>query len=346
MYQSTKSSKIVADFRSDTVTKPTEQMLKQMLESAVGDDVFHEDPTVNALEERVAAMAGKEAGLFCASGTMTNQLAIRCHLQQPPYSVVIDHRAHVDQYEGCSIAFHTGARTISVKPKGRFLTGSEVEQALVLDDDVHHAPTKLVCLENTLGGAVMPLEDIKDIHAVVSKHGIPLHLDGARLWNAAAKTGIPLSEWCAPFDSISLCFSKGMGAPVGSVLVGSKALIKKARHFRKMYGGGWRQAGVLAGACHYSLDNIFPRMHLDHQRAQKLKEALEGLGFKVVGPVDTNMVWVDCAPYTATQVHNVLEPLGVKIFEGNNTLMRLVVHHQIEDAHIDLLVSGFKALAD
>jgi threonine aldolase len=211
---------LTIDLRSDTVTRPTEAMLRAAASCPVGDDVYGEDPTVNALEQRIAQMTGHEAAVFCASGTMTNQLGLRSHLTQPPHSVLCDARAHIHLYECGGIAFHSQAATVTVRPSnGRYLTAEEIEASIV-DEDQHHAPTRVIALENTLNGMIFPLEEIKRIRQLAQAKRIALHLDGARLWNAAVATGTSLRQYGQLFDSMSLCLSKGMGCPIGSVLVG------------------------------------------------------------------------------------------------------------------------------
>ncbi|KAI8813162.1 pyridoxal phosphate-dependent transferase [Cladochytrium replicatum] len=332
------------DFRSDTVTVPTPAMREAMANAEVGDDVLDGDPLSIKLEERVAAMSGHEAGLFCASGTMTNQIGIRCHMLAPPHSIVIDGRAHVYVYEAGGIAYHTGASLIHATPKPglHHLTADVVEKALILDDNVHHAPTKLVCLENTMDGEIFPFDELKKISEMVRGHGLAIHLDGARLWNASVETGVPLKDYCQLFDSVSLCLSKGLGAPIGSVLVGSKAFIKKARHVRKFFGGGWRQAGMLAAAAHYVLDHHLPTLKNDHVRAKRLAASLEQLGCRIAKRVDTNMVWVDISP-TGIQTEMLMrsfEEHGVKNFGPSDGVMRVVIHHQVPDQAIDAFVKA------
>ncbi|TPX64286.1 hypothetical protein SpCBS45565_g05984 [Spizellomyces sp. 'palustris'] len=336
-----KNVNAVHDFRSDTVTKPTAEMLNVMMTADVGDDVFEEDPTINALQDRIADMAGHEAALFCPTATMTNQIAVRTHLTAPPFTVLCDHRAHIFNYEAAGISFHCGAGLVPVQPAPgqTHLDASVIEKHLVLDDDVHHAPTRVVCLENTLHGMIMPLENIKEITALAHKHDLKTHLDGARIWNACVATGISLKEYCSHFDSISMCLSKGLGAPVGSVLVGSKPFIKKAKHFRKMYGGGWRQAGILAAAGLYALDHHLPLLSTDHQNAQYLAQTLLNLnlGFSLLHPVETNMVWLG-APVPADVLAEVLAKQGIRVFGGSGNEMRLVFHHQITREAVDEFV--------
>ncbi|KAJ3214777.1 Threonine aldolase [Dinochytrium kinnereticum] len=307
-------------------------MRQAMLEAEVGDDVFQEDPTINKLQDYICEITGAEAALFCTSATMTNQLAVRCLLEVPPYTVLCDRRAHVYTYEAGGISYHNGAQVIPVEPKEGMshLTADIVEKNLVISDDVHHAPTKVICLENTLGGEVFPLEDIREILALAKKHGIKCHLDGSRLWNANIATGIPLKEYLSGFDTATLCLSKGLGAPVGSVLVGSAATIKKARHFRKMFGGGWRQAGVLAAAALYALEHHWPNMTSDHENAKLLATGFESMGFKLVKRCDTNMVWLDGSALgiTANDLRDVLKENGILIF-GGGAESRWVLHHQV-----------------
>ncbi|KAJ3254594.1 Threonine aldolase [Boothiomyces macroporosus] len=332
----------IADFRSDTVTKPTAEMSKIIAAADVGDDVFDDDPSIHLLQDTVAQLAGKEAGLFCASGTMTNQLAIRTHLLQPPYSVVCDTRAHVNSHEAGGIAFHSSAMVIPLmQPDGSHLTAELIEKNWILDDDVHHAPTKLVCLENTLAGRVFPFEEQVKISNLAHANGVKMHLDGARLWNAIVKNGQSLKEACSPFDSVSLCFSKGLGAPIGSVLVGSKEFIKKARHFRKVFGGGWRQAGGLATACLFVLNNHLKNLEVDHANAACLSKEFERLGLSITIPTETNMVWVDFKKYqvTAQDIMDLLAPHGIKVLGGGSTAMRFVCHHQVSREAIEKTVS-------
>jgi threonine aldolase len=349
MYSATKSNpptSIIADFRSDTVTTPTPEMHEYMKNTIVGDDVFGDDPTVQELEKTMAQLTGKEASLYCVSGTLSNELAIRTHLKQPPFSVICDKSAHVHVYEAGGISYHNGAQVIPVAPSGTHLTLSDIKKEIVLDDDVHHAPTKLICLENTKNGQVFPLNEQVLISKFARENGIGIHLDGARLWNASIKTGKSIKELCSPFDSVSLCFSKGLGAPIGSVLVGDEGFIRKARHFRKLFGGGWRQAGILAAACLFTLNHHFPKLHKDHENALQLSKKLQSIGFKLTKPTETNMVWVDLASFglTCDKVAEKLSLHGIKILGGNNTELRLVTHHQISRDSIIKLSSVLESM--
>ncbi|KAI8916713.1 pyridoxal phosphate-dependent transferase [Powellomyces hirtus] len=327
--------------------KPSQEMREFIMHAEVGDDVFSEDPTINALQARVMELTGKEAALFVPTATMSNQIAARTHLTQGPYSVICDHRAHVHNYESGGISFFTGATLIAVPPNEgeAHLTADAVEKYLVLDDDVHHSPTKLVCMENTLNGEVVPLKNIEEVTALARKHDLRTHLDGARLWNASAATGISLKEYASHFDSVTLCLSKGLGAPVGSILVGSKPFIKKATHYRKMFGGGMRQAGLLAAACMYALDHNLPNLPRDHANAQHLAQGIMGLnaGFKLVKSVDSNMVWVD-SPVSADVLCAELAKHDIRIFAGATHQIRFVLHLQTRKEDCDKLLQVLGSL--
>jgi threonine aldolase len=281
------------DLRSDTVTKPSKGMKEAMFLAEVGDDVFGDDPTVIALEEKVAKMFGMEAALFCPSGTMTNQLAIRVHTW-PGSEVICDKYSHIYLYEGGGVALNSfSSLKLLDGNKGR-LNAQQVRDAINNPDDIHLPTTSLVSLENTMnkgGGCYYELADMEAIKAVCVEKNLPLHLDGARLFNALVETNESPLVYGQLFDSISICLSKGLGCPVGSLLLGKKDFIKKARRFRKVMGGGWRQAGFLAAAGIYALDNNIERLREDHARAKQIGKALEGLSFvKNIYPIDTNIV--------------------------------------------------------
>ncbi|KAJ2140531.1 Threonine aldolase [Coemansia sp. RSA 564] len=332
------------DFRSDTVTKPSSDMLAAMVSAQVGDSVFGEDPTVTALEQRVAELCGKEAAVFCASSTMGNQLAIRAHLHNPPESIVCHAKSHIFQYESGGASLLSQAMMYPVTPASSVnLKVADVEKSLVLDNFLYHKPpTGLIALENTFSGVIMPVEDMRDISELARSHNIPVHLDGSRLWNASAATGISLAEYSQHADSVNLCLSKGMGCPVGAVLVGSHAFIDKARHFRKVFGGGWRQAGLLAACGLYAIDHIWPTMPKSHELARRLADGMCSLGFELVLPVETNMVLLSLEEERRAACDALIEAvakegvtLGV-VYEGS---LRLVVHHQIDDACVELILS-------
>ncbi len=280
------------DLRSDTVTKPSLAMLEAMMKAQVGDDVFKEDPTVNALEEKAAALFGMEKALYCPSGTMTNQIAVNVHVK-PGDEVICDKVAHIYYYEGGGIAKTSGASVALLSgDRGRFGAG-DVEAA-ICDDDIHRPVTKLVAVENTVnkgGGAYWDFNEIKKIGLICKEKNIGFHLDGARIFNAFAETGENPADYGKVFDSISICLSKGLGAPVGSLLLGNSDFIKKALRVRKVMGGGMRQAGFLAAAGIYALDNNISRLKEDHLRARQMGDFLLTLDYiNEVYPVQTNII--------------------------------------------------------
>jgi len=282
------------DFRSDTVTRPTPEMLKAMFAAQVGDDVFGDDPTINALEAKAAGMFGMEAALFCASGTMANQIAIKAHTQ--PGDEVICHKlSHVYYYEGGGIAMNSGASVCLLEGDQGRITATDVAAHINPPSDPHRPLTRLVSVENTMnkgGGSIYDFNELQAIGKVCSENGLKFHLDGARLFNALVETDVATGDYGQLFDSISICISKGLGAPVGSVLIGNKEFIKKSRRIRKVFGGGMRQAGYLAAACIYALDNHVERLRDDHRRAKELESLLQTLPFvEDVTPVQTNLVF-------------------------------------------------------
>jgi threonine aldolase len=283
---------MLIDFRSDTVTKPTPAMLEAMMKAPVGDDVFGEDPSINQLEKLSAEMFGMEAALFCPSGTMTNQVAIKCHTQ-PGDDVVCEASSHIYQYEGGGIAFNSGASVKLLNGDRGRITAEQVLES-INPDDVHKPHTRLVSLENTSnrgGGSCYELEDIRQIRKVCDENKLQLHLDGARLFNALVAKGQSPKEYGQLFHSISICLSKSLGAPVGSVLLGTTDFIKKARRIRKVFGGGMRQAGFIAAAGIYALENHIDRLKIDHKHARQIAEAIGKKVFaKEVLPVETNII--------------------------------------------------------
>ncbi|EPQ60932.1 hypothetical protein GLOTRDRAFT_32903 [Gloeophyllum trabeum ATCC 11539] len=332
-------------FISDTITVPTKEMYAYAARASVGDDVYHE-PSTLALEAHMARLTGKEAALFMPSGTMSNQIALRTHLKQPPYSVLCDARAHINKYEAGGTAFHSGAHTIPVPPSnGRHLTLRDVEANVVLGYDVHSAPTEVVSLENTLNGTIFPQEEIVAISDFAHNKGLKMHLDGARIWHVAASTGTTIKELCAPFDSVSLCFSKGLGAPVGSCLVGSKEYIAKARWFRKLFGGGMRQIGILAASAAYALTHNFPRLVDVHELTLRLEQGLRNIGVEITSPGETCMVFYDPSSVgveyweIVDRASKLPEPIVVS---GS----RLVVHIQTSPAAVDDFLQLVRDLAE
>ena len=283
---------MITDFRSDTVTKPTPAMMEAMMHAHVGDDVFREDPTVNQLEKKLADLFGMEAGLFCVSGTMSNQVAIAAHTR-PGDEVVCEQEAHVYIYEGGGIAYNAGCQVRALAGDRGRIKASQVLQSINADD-VHKARTSLVCLENTSnrgGGSCYDLEEVKKISQVCQEKGLILHLDGARLFNALVAKKEKPAEYGNLFNSISVCFNKGLGCPAGSVLLGNEKFIYQARRKRKVFGGGLRQAGFLAATAEYALDHQVERLATDHGFAKRIGLALEQHPkVKMVLPVETNLV--------------------------------------------------------
>ncbi|KAJ2471720.1 Threonine aldolase [Coemansia sp. RSA 2322] len=338
------------DLRSDTVTKPTADMLAAMVAAPVGDDVFGEDPTVNELEQTVAGLCGHEAALFCASATMANQLAIRTHLHNPPESVICHADSHIYKYEAGGASLHSQAQTIPIKPQGANLTVGDISRHFISDDRLgHQAPTHLITLENTLSGVLMPLQDIIEIGQYAKSQGAKVHLDGSRLWNAAAEEKRELGEYAQHSDSLSLCLSKGMGCPVGALLVGSRQFVSRARLFRKAFGGGWRQAGILAAAGLYAIQTVWPAMPATHERARRLARGLEARGFKLALPVHTNMVML--STNTSGKSANVAESLAESLLAKGIVLasvydgeLRIVLHHQIDDECVDIILGTADSL--
>src|SRR5688572_21346812 len=318
------------DLRSDTVTRPTAAMREAMLRADVGDDVYGEDPTVNALQERLAGDLGFEAGLFAPSGTQANLVGLLAHCQRgDEYIVGMD--AHTYKYEGGGAAVFG---SIQPQPLPHAADGTipldAVEQA-IKPHDPHFARTRLLCLENTWHGRALPLAYLQAARALCDRRGLSLHLDGARLYNAAVGLGVPVREITALFDSVSVCLSKGLGAPVGSVLLGSRALIDEARRWRKVAGGGMRQAGLLAAAGLHALDHHVARLADDHRRAATLAHGLRGLpGIEVVAQ-HTNMVFLDVPADRVAALGQYLDAAGIRIATGYGTRVRLVTHLDVDD---------------
>ena len=332
------------ELRSDTFTKPNQAILEAMMAAEVGDDVFEGDPTVSALENKLADMLGMEAGLFCPSGTMTNQIAIRVHTQ-PQDDVICDQYSHVYLYEGGGMMANSGASvTLLEGDRGRINAG-QVE-ASIKPDDVHAPISKLVSVENTMnkgGGSYYDFDEFIKIRKVIDKNQLKFHLDGARLFNALVENDDDMKAYGRVFDTISICLSKGLGAPVGSVLLGSKAEMKRARRVRKVFGGGMRQAGYLAAAGIYALDNNIERLRDDHEKARTIGKELEGCSFvNNVMPIDTNILI-----FSVDDVDEILEKLkqngilGVKF--GANQI-RFVTHLDFTDDMLEETVSVLRGM--
>lgn len=334
---------------SDTVTKPTTGMLDAMMNAEVGDDVFKEDPSVNALEEKVATMFGMEAALFFPSGTMTNQTAIKLHTQ-PGEQLICDKYAHVFNYEGGGVSFNSGVSCRLVDGNRGMMTAEQVEQAINPPDFYHSPLTSLVCVENTAnkgGGSCWDFEELMKIHAVCKKHGLGYHLDGARLWNAlVAKNETPL-QYGQLFDTISVCLSKGLGCPVGSVLVGSKETIHKAIRVRKVLGGGMRQAGFLAAAGSYALDHHMDRLSIDHAKATEIGQTLDALKFiKKVEPIETNIIIfeIDEAYISSETFVSKLLEKDIHIISMGQGKLRMVTHMDYLDSMHEYLLEALGKL--
>jgi threonine aldolase len=326
------------DLRSDTVTQPTPAMREAMFTAPLGDDVFGDDPTINALESKAADLFGTEAALFCSSGTMTNQIAIRVHTR-PGSEVICDKLSHIYLYEGGGIALNSLSSVKLLEgDKGR-LTDKQVKEAINNPDDVHAAVTSLVSLENTVnkgGGCYYDIAEIEKIKVVCNENHLPLHLDGARLFNALVETNESPAQYEAVFDSISICLSKGLGCPVGSLLLGNKEFIKQARRVRKAMGGGWRQAGFLAAAGIYALDNHVVRLKEDHSRAKAIGQILETLTeVEYIYPIDTNIV-IFQLPETilAADYVSMLATKGILAVTFGKHLVRFVTHLDFSDEQL------------
>lgn len=332
------------DLRSDTVTRPTAAMRRAMAEAEVGDDVFGDDPTVIALEARVARLAGKEAALYVPSGTMGNQLAVNV-LTKPADEVLLEAQSHIYYYEQGGMAATSGALAHPVQGE-RGVLPLDTLLAALRDPDDHVARVTLVCAENThnrAGGAVVPLAKLQALAAMARAHGLRVHLDGARLWNAHVATGVSIADYAACADTVMMCFSKGLGAPIGSILVGSAEHVRAARRVRKRLGGGMRQVGILAAACLHALDHHVARLADDHRRAKRLAEGFAVPGATVIAP-DTNIVFVDlAAPLPdAKAVVAELERRGVRMSAYGPRRVRAIAHLDVDDAGIERAIAAFR----
>jgi threonine aldolase len=329
------------DLRSDTVTKPTDEMRKAMARAEVGDDVYGEDPTVNRLQDMAAAMLGKRFALFVPSGTMANQLAIRSHTQ-PGQEIIVESKSHVVRYEQGAAGALAGVQLHWVTGERGIMTVEQVEAA-IRPNDAHSITTALICIENTHnagGGTIYPLSTIEKIRALAVRHGIPMHLDGARLFNAVAATTLPPTVYAQHFETVSLCLSKGLGAPVGSLLISNdQRLMDRARRFRRMYGGAMRQAGILAAAGIYALERHVARLKTDHEHAKKLARQLQHISAIQIAPqhVETNIVIFDIVDEhrSPADIVAALKEHGVLINAVGGQSYRAVTHLHITDKQID-----------
>lgn len=338
---------MIIDLRSDTVTVPTLAMKEAMFNAKVGDDVFGDDETANKLEVLGARIFGKEAAVFCPSGTMTNQIAIKINSNSPG-EIICDELSHVYKYEGGGIGFNSGLASKLLKGNNGRLTAQQIEDA-INPDDVHFPETQLVSLENTCnkgGGTIYELEEIKKIKTLCANKGLKLHLDGARIFNAIVESNYTAIDIGAQFDTLSVCLSKGLGAPVGSLLLGTTEAIKKARRIRKIFGGGMRQAGYMAAAGIYALENNIQRLKEDHQRAKQLGATLQSLSYvKLVLPVYTNIVVfeiVDTIDYNSI-IHKLAEK-NLKVVSFGSQQIRMVTHLNFTDDMLSEAISILKSL--
>jgi threonine aldolase len=328
------------DLRSDTVTRPSPGMLQAMMRAPVGDDVFGDDPTVNRLQQHAAELLGFEAGLFFPSGTQSNLAALMSHCERGD-EFLVGQAAHTYRYEagGAAVLGSIQPQPILNQPDGTIAI-ADIEAA-IKPDDPHFARTRLLALENTIGGRALPRDYVKSALDTASRHRLATHLDGARLFNAAAEQAVPAAEICRGFDSVSVCLSKGLGAPVGTVLVGSREIIRRAHRARKMLGGAMRQAGLLAAAGLYALEHNVARLVDDHRNAQRLARGLSEVPNLTVEAPQTNMVFVRVAPEQTAPLDRFLRERGILALVSPRT--RLVTHLDVDAAGIDRAVAAFRA---
>ena len=333
----------VIDLRSDTVTKPTSEMRSVMASAEVGDDVYGEDPTVNQLEGYAAQISGKEAAIFVASGTQSNLLALLVHCERGD-EYIVGQQGHTYKYEGGGAAVLGSIQPQPLDYEADGTLNLDLVETYIKPDDPHFARTRLLCLENTQAGQALPLGYLRDARVFCDQHSLSLHLDGARLFNAIVQLNVPVTDVTSIFDTVSICLSKGLGAPVGSVLCGPRETIRQARRWRKVLGGGMRQAGVLAAAGIYALEHHISRLHEDHKNAARLSEMLKALNHPKVRVSEsrTNMVFVD--------VDDVVPSRLAELFKNENILitpskrLRLVTHLDVAASHVDRFVEVFNRL--
>ena len=338
----------IIDLRSDTITRPSVPMLEAMFKAEVGDDVFGDDPTVISLEQKAAEMFGMEAALFCTSGTMSNQLAIRTQCT-PGSEVICDSLSHVFLYEGGGIAINAFSSVKTLTGDRGRLTAELVEGAINNPKDIHQPVSRLVCIENTMnkgGGSLYDFNEIVKIKEICIQNNLKIHLDGARLFNALVETNETAKDYGKVFDTISICLSKGLGCPVGSLLLGSKEIVDEARRFRKVMGGGWRQAGYLAAAGIFALDNNIKRLKDDHKRAKEIGSILNGKSFvSEVYPIESNIVIFELPHHIlAKDFVKQMAEMGVLSVSFGKYLVRFVTHLDFTDNHLSLLESKLNSI--
>lgn len=337
------------DLRSDTVTKPSRPMLEAMMKAEVGDDVFGEDATVNALQERIAAMFGKAAALFVPSGTMGNEVCIKVHTQ-PGDEIIVDEDSHIFVYETAGPSLLSGVQMKTIAGRRGVFAVEQLQQAI--RPKAYYLPrTKLICVENTHGrtaGSIIPLDAIRNVREIALEERISMHLDGARLWNASVATGVSPKEYAKYFDSVSVCFSKGLGAPIGSIIIAGEEFIEQARKYRKVFGGGMRQAGILAAAALYALDHNIDRLKDDHEKASAFARGLSSLKQIAIDmeEVQTNMIFVDITKTGKTQseILNLLKTKGILLTPERFSSLRAVMHIDVSAKDVDEAVSIFHNL--
>lgn len=337
----------IIDLRSDTVTRPTPAMRAAIQAAQVGDDVFNDDPTVNRLQERVAALLGKEAALYVPSGTMSNQICVKAHTQ-PGDELLCEASCHIYNYEAGGPAVLSGVTCRTFEGDFGILDVSQLDGKIRADDQ-HLVRTRLVCLENTHnrgGGRVYPIEKIQAISVWAHQNGLIMHLDGARLWNAVVATGTPATEWAAQFDTVSVCFSKGLGAPIGSALVGPREFVDRARKIRKLFGGGMRQAGMAAAGALYAVENHIDRLADDHRNARVIAQAVADTpGLRLHPPdVETNLVWflVDPDLGTAKDVAAALKSRNILIHAAGPQMVRVCTHLDVSAAQAERVAESIR----
>lgn len=330
------------DFRSDTVTQPCDAMREVMSTAVVGDDVYGEDPTITHLEEKTAKLSGHDAALFLPTGTQSNLIALLSHCERGE-EYIVGQNAHTYRYEAGGAAVLGSIQPQPIEFEADGTLDLNVVESKIKPDDFHFARTKLLSLENTVGGKVISREYIADAGALAKQHGLAYHLDGARVFNAAVAQNVPLSDITGIFDSVSICMSKGLGAPVGSVLCGDTAFIARSRRWRKMLGGGMRQAGILAAACIYALDNNVIKLGDDHANAKRLSDGLKGIAALTIADdaAQTNMVFASMEAQSVEKLVAFMAERGVQLSAGNP--MRLVTHNGISEDDIDTALAGFRA---
>ncbi len=333
---------------SDTTTKPTPEMLEVMFSAQVGDDTFKDDPTVNALEEKAAKMFGKKGALFCPSGTMTNQIALKVHTS-PGGQIICSNMSHIYNYEGGGISFNSGASCKFIDTEKGFFNANQLEKSINITDNIHLAETQLISLENTTnkgGGSIWDFEEIKKIKTVANKYNLPTHLDGARLFNALIETNESTSQFGEQFDSISICLSKGLGCPVGSLIIGDDIFIKKAMRIRKLFGGMMRQSGYLAAAGIYALENNIDRLKEDHKRAKTIRDTLSKCSFiKKIEDVETNIVIFYLDDNINEEIFlNKLREKDIHIISMGEGKLRITTHLDFDDSQLNYFLDSINTL--